>query len=46
MKAGIASYIEYTNLKVDMTSDDLKTMCADAIQYGFPAINLNQYFIK
>lgn len=45
MKAGIASYIEYTNLKVDMTSDYLKTMCADAIQYGFPAINLNQYFI-
>lgn len=45
MKKTIADYIEYTNLKVDMTSDDLKTLCNDAIKYGFPAINLNQYFI-
>lgn len=46
MKAKIANYIDYTNLKVDMTSDDLKAMCSDAIKYGFPGININQYFIS
>lgn len=45
MKSNIAQHVEYTNLKVDMTSAELKTMCEEAVQFRFPAINLNQYFI-
>ncbi|WP_010479497.1 deoxyribose-phosphate aldolase [Thermococcus zilligii] len=42
----IAKYIDHTNLKPYATSEDIKRLCDEAIQYGFYAVCVNPYRVK
>jgi deoxyribose-phosphate aldolase len=39
----LASMIDNTNLRVNITKEDLKKLCEESIKYGFKAIAINHY---
>jgi len=41
----IAGYIDHTLLKATATSDDIKRLCAEAKEYGFCAVSINNRWI-
>ena len=42
----LARYIDHTILKPDCTSEDIKRICEEAIEYGFCAICIPPYYIR
>jgi deoxyribose-phosphate aldolase len=42
----MASYIDHTQLKATATSDDIKRLCAEAAEYGFCAVSINNRWIS
>jgi deoxyribose-phosphate aldolase len=43
--AEMAKYIDHTMLKPEATIDDLKTLCEEAISYGFKAVCINSAYV-
>ncbi|RKZ31417.1 deoxyribose-phosphate aldolase [bacterium] len=41
----IAKFIDHTLLKPDATEDDIRKLCAEAIQYGFASVCVNPYWV-
>lgn len=41
----IAKYIDYTLLKAQATSDDIKKLCDEAIEYGFASVCVNPCWV-
>ncbi len=42
----LAKYIDHTLLKPDATQEEIDTMCAEAIEYGFAAVCINPTWVK
>ena len=42
----IASYIEHTLLKPDVTPDQIRTLCEEARRYGFAAVCVNSSYVS
>jgi deoxyribose-phosphate aldolase len=42
----IASYIDHTILRADCNSEDIKRICAEAVQYKFKSVCVPPYFVK
>jgi deoxyribose-phosphate aldolase len=42
----LAAHIDHTLLKATATSDDIKRLCAEAIEYGFCAVSINNRWIS
>ncbi len=42
----IASFIDHTILKPTTTSEDIKKLCSEAIEYGFAAVCIPPYFVQ
>jgi len=42
----LASSIDHTNLKPDVTSETIVQYCKEAIEYGFAAVCIPPYFVK
>lgn len=43
---GIAKYIDHTLLAADATESHIKTLCAEAVSFGFPAVCVNPCYIS
>jgi len=41
-----AEYIDYTNLKANATTDDIKKICDDAIKYHFASVCVNPCYVS
>ena len=41
-----AEYIDYTNLKANTTTDDIKKICDDAIKYHFASVCVNPCYVS
>lgn len=41
-----AEYIDYTNLKANATTDDIKKICYDAIKYHFASVCVNPCYVS
>ena len=41
-----AEYIDYTNLKANATTDDIKKICDDAIKYHFASVCVNPFYVS
>jgi deoxyribose-phosphate aldolase len=46
MQHSLSSYIEHTILKPDTTSEQIKKICDEAIQYNFYAVCVPPYYVK
>ncbi len=42
----LAKYIDHTLLKPNITNDQVDTLCAEAVQYGFASVCIPTYFVK
>lgn len=42
----LARYIDHTLLRADATADDIDTLCAEAVEYGFAAVCVNPYWVR
>ncbi|MDD3839496.1 MAG: deoxyribose-phosphate aldolase [Clostridia bacterium] len=42
----IAKYIDHTLLKGDAVKEDIKSLCSQAVKYGFASVCVNPYFIE
>ena len=42
----LAKYIDHTLLKPDATRDEIDTMCAEAVEYGFASVCINPTWVK
>ncbi len=42
----VAGYIDHTLLKATARSDDIKRLCAEAVEYGFCAVSINNRWIS
>lgn len=42
----VASFIDHTVLKPTTTSDDIKKLCSEAMEYGFAAVCVPPYFVE
>ncbi len=42
----IAGYIDHTLLKATATSDDIKRLCAEAVEYNFCAVSINNRWVS
>ncbi len=42
----LAGMIDHTILKPDCTIEDIKTLCEEAITFGFPAVCVPPYFVR
>lgn len=44
-RMNIAAKIDHTNLKTDCTKEDIKILCAEAIEHNFAAVCIPPYFV-
>lgn len=42
----ISSFIDHTLLNPEATARDIEILCREAIQYGFPAVCVNPYYVS
>jgi len=42
----LAAHIDHTLLKANATSDDIKRLCVEAVEYGFCAVSINNRWIS
>jgi len=45
-KEELASYIDHTNLSPSATSEDIKTLCTQAVKHNFKAVCINSCYAK
>ncbi|MDH4358422.1 MAG: deoxyribose-phosphate aldolase [Candidatus Berkelbacteria bacterium] len=42
----VVKYIDHTNVKADATTEDIKKLCQEAVQYGFHSVCVTPYRVK
>jgi len=45
-KFTIASFIDHTNVKADATTDDIKKLCSEAVEYKFHSVCITPFRVK
>lgn len=45
IESDLAGYIDHTNLKPDVSADEVRTLCEEAVRYGFASVCVNPYWV-
>jgi deoxyribose-phosphate aldolase len=45
IESELAQYIDHTLLRPDATEEDIRTLCEEAVRYGFASVCVNSYWV-